>query len=54
MYKRYGRFRFRDYFSAWIAIVFFAVVVVIGLLTDIPYYLLSWLVVLVLYMVWSV
>ena len=39
-YRRYGKFRFRDYTSAWLSIVFLFVLVVVGFLTDTQFYLL--------------
>lgn len=53
-YKRYGQFRFYDYISAWLVIVFLFVLVVIGFLTGMEYYLLIWPIVLLMNMIWSV
>ena len=39
MYRRYGRFRFYDYISSWLAIVFLFALVVVCFLTDTLVYL---------------
>lgn len=53
-YKRYGKFRFRDYTSSWFAIVFLFVLVVDGILTDTQFYLLIWPLLLLIIMAWSI
>lgn len=54
MYRRYGKFNFRDYISAWFAISFLFVLMVVGFLTEIQVYLLIWPLLLILIMVWSI
>ncbi len=53
-YRRYGKFRFRDYISAWFAIVFLFVVVVSCFLTGTQFYLLIWPLLFIMIMAWSV
>ena len=53
-YRRYGKFRFRDYTSAWLVIVFLFVLVVVGFLTDTQFYLLIWPLLLLMIMAWSI
>ena len=53
-YRRYGKFRARDYISAWLVIAFLLVSIIVGLLTDTAFY---WLVIPflgTLMMLWSV
>lgn len=54
MYRRYGKFCFRDYISAWLAIAFLFVLVIVGLLTETQVYLLIWPLLLILIMAWSI
>ena len=53
-YRRYGKFRLRDYTSAWLAIVFLFILVVVGFLTDTQFYLLIWPLLLLMIMAWSI
>lgn len=53
-YRRYGKFRFCDYTSAWLVIVFLFVLVVVGFLTDTQFYLLIWPLLLLMIMAWSI
>ena len=53
-YRRYGKFRFRDYTIAWFAIVFLFVLVVDCFRTDTQFYLLIWPLLLLMDMVWSI
>ena len=53
-YRRYGKFRLRDYTSAWLVIVFLFVLVVVGFLTDTQFYLLIWPLLLLMIMAWSI
>ncbi len=53
-YRRFGKFRFRDYTSAWFAIVFLFVVVIFGFLTDTQFYLLIWPLLFLMNMAWSI
>ena len=53
-YRRYGKFRFSDYTSAWLVIVFLFVLVVVGFLTDTQFYLLIWPLLLLMIMAWSI
>lgn len=53
-HSRYGKFRFRDYTSAWLAIVFLFVLVVVGFLTNTQVYLLIWPLMLLVIMAWSI
>ena len=53
-HSRYGKFRFRDYTSAWLAIVFLFVLVVVGCLTNTQVYLLIWPLMLLVIMAWSI
>lgn len=53
-YRRYGRFRFRDYLSAWFAIVFLFAVAVSGFFADIQFFLTIWPLVLSMIMAWSI
>ena len=54
MYRRYGRFRFYDYISSWLAIVFLFVLVVICFLTDTLVYLFILPLLVLIFMVWSI
>lgn len=54
LYRRYGKFRFRDYTSAWFIIAFLFVLVVFGFLTNTPFYLLIWPLLLLMVMAWSI
>lgn len=54
MYRRYGKFCFHDYISAWVAIAFLFVLVSVGLLTETQAYLLIWPLFLILIIVWSI
>lgn len=54
MYRRYGKFCFRDYISSWFAIAFLCILVGIGVLTEIQVYLLIWPLFLISIMVWSI
>lgn len=53
-YRRYGKFHFRDYTSAWFVVVFLFVLVVVGFLTDTQIYLLIWPLLLLMIMAWSI
>lgn len=53
-YRRYGKFNFFDYISAWFAIVFMLVLVAIGYLIDAPYYLLIIPLLFSMIMLWSI
>lgn len=53
-YRRYGKFRFCDYISAWLVIVFLFVLVVDGFLTDTQFYLLIWPLLFLMIMAWSI
>lgn len=53
-YRRYGKFRFSDYISAWLVIVFLLVLVVVGFLTDTQFYLLIWPLLLLMIMAQSI
>ena len=53
-YRRYGKFHFSDYASAWLSIVFLFVLVVVGFLTDTQIYLLFWPLLLIIIMIWSI
>ena len=53
-YRRHGKFCFFDYISTWFAILFLLVLIVDGLLTDLPLYLLIWPLLLTMIMVWSI
>lgn len=53
-YLRYGGFRFSDYTSAWFAMVFLFVLVIVGFLTDTPFYLLIWPLLFSVIMAWSI
>ena len=53
-YRRYGKFHLRDYASAWFAIVFLFVLLVVGFLTDTQFYLLIWPLLLIMHMAWSI
>ena len=54
MYRRYGKFRFFDYTSTWLAIVFLFALLVVSLLTDIQFYLLIFPLVIIIAMAWSI
>ena len=53
-YRRYGKFRFRDYSSTLFGVVFLFVLVVVGFLTDTQFYLLIWPLLLIIIMIWSI
>ena len=53
-YKRYGKFRFYDYISTWLVIIFLLVLVVTAFLINAQFYLLFFPLLLILSMVWSV
>ena len=53
-HRRYGKFRFRDYISAWIAVALLLVLMVLVFLTDTPFYMLIFPLLLLTFMVWSI
>jgi hypothetical protein len=53
-YRRYGKFRFSDYITTWVAFAFFMVLIVFALLTNTPHYWLILPLLFSIYMVWSV
>lgn len=53
-YRRYGKFRFCDYKSAWFAIAFYLVLMIIGLLLKTQICLLFVPLIIILIMVWSI
>jgi len=52
-YNRYGKFRARDYFSAWLAIIVYLLIVIFNL-KDAPFYLLALPIILSVDTAWSV
>ncbi len=54
MHRRYGRFRMRDYSSAWFGVAVMIAPVIAGLLMDMQFYLLIWPLMLSVIMVWSI
>lgn len=52
--RRYGKFKFCDYISAWFAITFLFVLVVVGFLTDTQFYLSIWPLLLIVIMALSI
>lgn len=53
-YRRYGKFRFFDYTSTWLVIVFLCGLIVVGFLTETQFYLMIWPILLLVIMVWSI
>lgn len=53
-YPRYGRFRFSDYFSAWIGIVFLLVIGIVGVCLDINIFLCLYAIALAVFMLLSI
>ena len=53
-YRRYGKFRFCDYNSAWLGIVVLFAPLVVGFLTNTQFYLLICPLLVIIIMVWSI
>ena len=53
-HKRYGKFRFSDYISGWIAILIMLELTIAGILTDIKIYLLVCHILVLISMAWSI
>ena len=53
-HKRYGKFRFSDYISGWIAILITLGLTIAGILTDIKIYLLVCPILVLISMAWSI